>query len=148
MTCERSAELLLEADVAELRGEVPGPLAGHLADCERCRRRARRILDEHERLEHALDTIEHGYVFGRRRRHWLPGARRTAALLLPAAAAVIGAVFIARSLGEPRPAIDAAALYAALHPPRPLFESDDDARAAVITTDERVTLVLLYQGDR
>lgn len=143
MRCDQFTDLLLEAEVAELRGATSGPLGSHLAECDHCQRRARIILDEHERLEHALGALERARPIGRRRRL---GAGSAAALLLPAAAAA-GALIMLRPT-ETAPPIDPAALYAALHPPKPLIETEGSLRAAVVTTDENVTLVLLYQGDR
>lgn len=143
MTCDECADLLLEAEVADLRGDAPGALGSHLARCQNCRRRAGILLHEHERLAQALEALEREAPIRRRRRF---GAGRAAALLLPAAAAA-GLLFVLRPT-EPAPRIDPAVLYAALNPPRPLIETEANLRAAVVTTDEDVTLVLLYQGDR
>lgn len=143
MNCEQCRELLLAAGVDELRRDDAGALGDHLRDCERCRSRAHAILAEYERLAHALGAVERAHVV-RARRRWTM-ARRAAAVLLPAAAAV-GGLFVLRSAEEPDP-IDPAALYAALHPPRPIVEPAAGLRAAVVTTDQNVTLVLLYQGD-
>lgn len=143
MNCEQSLELLLEADVDELSVGAAGPLGEHLRACERCRRRADRIVAEHRRLATALSAVENVRVRPRRRR-WTT-ARRAAALLLPAAA-VAGALFVARSPEEPEP-IDPAALYAMLHPPRPVVEPQPGVRTAVVTTDQNLTLVLLYNGE-
>lgn len=143
MNCEQNLELLLEADIDELNADARGPLGEHLRGCERCRRRADLLVAEHRRLATALSAVENARIRSRRRR-WTP-ARRAAAVLLPAAA-VVGALLLARAAEEPEP-IDPAALYAMLHPPRPVVEPQPGVRTAVVTTDQNLTLVLLYNGE-
>src|SRR5688500_20148641 len=127
MNCEQCRALLLEADVDELRPDDAGALGEHLRGCQRCRSRAQLILAEHERLAHALGAVERAHVV-RAPRRWT-ATRRAAAVLLPAAAAV-GGLLVLQSVQEPD-AIDPAALYAALHPPRPdrksVVEGKEDA---------------------
>lgn len=159
LTCEDCRELLLEADVDAVRRDADGPLADHLRGCTGCQRLAERMLADHQRLADALTALERRYVpaapggarpearHHRRATGPRVTVRRAAAFLLPAAA-VVGALFLA-SRGddaaplEPQPA----ELYAALHPERPLVETPPGIRAAVITTDRSLTLVLLYPGD-
>ena len=158
LTCEGCRELLLEADVDALRRDAAGPLGDHLRECASCGRLAQRILADHERLTAALTAVEGRYVPATRggerpdaprpRRAWdtRVSAWRAAALLLPAAA-VVGALFLARSGDDAAPlGPDPAELYAALHPAGPLVETPPGIRAAVITTDQAMTLVLLYPG--
>src|SRR6478735_4266091 len=72
MTCESMRELLLTADLEELKGEGAGPLAEHLRGCVACRAEAARILSATRELGDA--------VAGRRR-------RRIAAIVTPLAVA-------------------------------------------------------------
>lgn len=52
MNCETARELLLEADLSQLRGH--GELAQHLHTCNRCRGQAQVILDQYVALGTAL----------------------------------------------------------------------------------------------
>jgi len=54
MTCEQAHQAMLGADPAELAGEGASPLAGHLASCAACARRARAILTGARALAAAL----------------------------------------------------------------------------------------------
>jgi hypothetical protein len=53
MNCETARHRLLEADLAELRGD--GELAHHLHTCSACQDRARRILDQTAALRVTLE---------------------------------------------------------------------------------------------
>lgn len=75
MTCERMREALLQAEVAELRGEGASTVAVHVRECAACRRDAARIL--------AATTQLGGVVRRRRGRRWV------IALPLAAAAALV-----------------------------------------------------------
>jgi len=46
VNCENARDLLLEADLTELRSEGCGALVQHLHQCSTCQNRARRILDQ------------------------------------------------------------------------------------------------------
>lgn len=54
MKCESAIRRLLEADPAELRGRGDGPLATHLAECDRCARLAATLTAELGELDQAL----------------------------------------------------------------------------------------------
>ena len=54
--CTLPTDRLLEADLAELRGEGDGELARHLAACPRCAAQAREIV----RATQAMDDLLHG----------------------------------------------------------------------------------------
>lgn len=55
--CENALDGLLEADRRELEGRADTPLARHLERCERCRVRARVILDDTALLGRALERV-------------------------------------------------------------------------------------------
>src|SRR6478609_5076215 len=79
MTCESMRELLLTADLEELKGEGAGLLAEHLRGCAVCRADAARIVRSTARLGEAVSS---------RRR------RRTAAILTPFALAAGVVLFV------------------------------------------------------
>ncbi len=52
--CKSFRDMLLTADISELRGDVDTPLTRHLATCEGCAAAARRVVEETEWLGRAL----------------------------------------------------------------------------------------------
>lgn len=58
MDCRAVRDALLEADLAELRGERESDLSRHLAGCADCRAAATRILQAEGALLHALQAPE------------------------------------------------------------------------------------------
>lgn len=80
MTCGDARELMLEADLVELRAEGDSLLARHLAGCEACRTMAQHILAQTAALHEAIEQRPPV----RRRFAW----RRTIPVGLAAAAAL------------------------------------------------------------
>lgn len=120
MTCESTRELLLTADLGELRGEGAGALAAHLQGCPECRAAAERILHSTSGLGGAL----------RSRRH-----RRTAAGILPfAVAAGLALMFWPRTASvAPAPASTASA---------PVTAAGASVRVAVAPPPPRRTVLV------
>lgn len=80
MTCDEARELLLEADLSELRGEGDSPLALHVTSCTACRAAANHLLAQTAALHAAVQQEP----AERRRSTW----RRAVPVGLAAAAAV------------------------------------------------------------
>lgn len=57
MNCENALDLMLEADLPELRGEGDSDLAQHVRTCVDCRARAETILAGQEALAEAMDRV-------------------------------------------------------------------------------------------
>jgi len=57
VNCENARDLLLEADLTELRSEGCGALVQHLHHCSTCQSRARRILDQTAALAAGLERV-------------------------------------------------------------------------------------------
>jgi len=55
MNCDEARELLLEAELVELRGEGDSPLARHVTACAGCRAMAAHILSQTAALHAALE---------------------------------------------------------------------------------------------
>lgn len=110
MTCERMRDALLQAELAELRGEGESPVAVHVRECAACRRDAARIL---------AATGQLGAVIRRRRgRGWM------IALPLAVAAALVLMLRPAPTPGlsptsGPIPTVASAASAAEVVPLRP-----------------------------
>ena len=141
MTCATMRERILEADLAELRGETETPLAQHLRECHACSRIAEKIVQAEAKLGVALDTMSTGVRTRRttapRRRlgHW--------AVLVPlAAAAGLAAIMLGRgadTVTEPTlPALQVGAL--------PVVEPADDQDVAIFNTDDPNIVVVWFLG--
>jgi anti-sigma factor RsiW len=57
MNCTEARDLLLEADLAELRGEGESEVARHVRECTRCRATAREIIEQEGALAHSLAGV-------------------------------------------------------------------------------------------
>ncbi len=57
MNCTEARDRLLEADLAELNGEVGTDLSRHLRDCAGCRALAERLAAQERSLAAALDAV-------------------------------------------------------------------------------------------
>jgi hypothetical protein len=142
MTCDTMRELILEADLAELRGEADTPLARHLASCVSCQAVAKKIVDTEAALGHALDSIASGvrsrtgHRRSRRIGHW-------AALVPLAAAAALVAIFVRDRLEAPTVP---AAPYAMEMTDAPLLETTDNQDVAIFTTDDPDIVVIWFLG--
>ena len=108
MNCENARDLLLEADLTELRGEGGGALVQHLHHCSTCQSQARRILDQTAALAAGLERVTpptpaHGLT---RLRRPVPGARtRRWAIAVPLAlAAGLAVLLLGRRQADHPPA--------------------------------------------
>jgi predicted anti-sigma-YlaC factor YlaD len=141
MTCNTMREQILEADLAELRGETDTPLAQHLRKCHACRGVAEKIVLAEADLGVALDAMSTGVRTRRttapRRRlgHW--------AVLVPlAAAAGLAAIMLGRGADVPtEPALTALQVGAL-----PVVEPADDQTVAIFTTDDPDIVVVWFLG--
>ncbi len=142
MTCNTMRERILEADLAELRGETDTPLSRHLATCVSCQALAKKIVQAEAELGLALDTMSTGVRTRRttapRRRlgHW--------AVLVPlAAAAGLAAIMLGRGADVPtEPALTALQAGAL-----PVVEPADDQTVAIFTTDDPDIVVVWFLGE-
>ena len=141
MTCDVIRERILEADLAELRGETDTPLAKHLRECHACRSVAEKIVQAEADLGLALDTLSTGVRTRRttapRRRigHW--------AVLVPlAAAAGLVAIMVGRGTQAPTPPTLPDLQLVAL----PVVESTDNQTVAIFTTDDPDIVVVWFLG--
>ena len=104
MNCEIARDLLLEADLAELRDEADGALARHLRACPACRERANRILGHYAALGVALDRATPRAAPGnaiRGHRSTRPSPARRWAVAVPLAlAASLAAFLLSRQRGD------------------------------------------------
>ncbi len=140
MTCDTMRERILEADLAELRGETDTPLAKHLRECHACRSVADKIEQAEAELGVALDTMSKRV---RTRRTTAPRRLGHWAVLVPlAAAAGLAAIMVGRGTEAPTipapPALQVVAL--------PVIESADDQIVAIFTTDDPDIVVVWFLG--
>ena len=141
MTCNTMRERILEADLAELRGETDTPLAQHFRECPACRSVAKKIVLAEADLGAALDTMSAGVRTRRttapRRRlgHW--------AVLVPlGAAAGLAAIMLGRGTDVPTEPARTALQVSAL----PVVEPADDQNVAIFTTDDPDIVVVWFLG--
>jgi anti-sigma factor RsiW len=57
MNCTEARELLLEAELAELRGEGESEVARHIRECARCQAMAQEIVEQERSLAQALAGV-------------------------------------------------------------------------------------------
>jgi predicted anti-sigma-YlaC factor YlaD len=57
MNCTEARDLLLEVELAELRGEGESEVARHVRECARCRAMAREIVKQEGALAHVLAEV-------------------------------------------------------------------------------------------
>ncbi len=142
MTCDTMRERILEADLAELRGEADTPLAQHLASCVNCQAVAKKIVAAEAALGHALDSITPGVRSrtGQRRSrrigHWVA--------LVPLAAAAALVAILVRGRSE-APTVPAAS-FAMEIADAPLVETTNNQDVAVFTTDDPDIVVVWFLG--
>jgi predicted anti-sigma-YlaC factor YlaD len=149
MDCAAARALLLEADPAELRGEVDSPLAAHLRACAGCRSAAEAILAGEAELDAALRAIARPSVGTRivplrpargRGRRMMPAAASFAAL----AAAVVGVMLSRPHTTAPRGATTEQ-IAQLMFPAPPVARAGAGKSVAVLkTSDPGVTVVWVY----
>jgi len=148
MECTAARALLLEADPAELRGEVDSPLAAHLRACAGCRAAADAILAGEAELDAALRMLANPsadpkVVPLRPRRGW---ARRTApAAAIAALAAAVAGVILTRPHAGPTRGATAEQIAQLMFPTPPVARVEGGRSVAVLkTSDPGVTVVWVY----
>lgn len=137
MNCETAREHMLQADLADLRGEGAGELAQHLRACQTCGERARRILEQTTALAATLEraaprtaaaTIRRGGAAWKAPRRW------AVAVPLALAASVAVMVLVRNRTGQApvsavtlSPAVAAAPLDVQVRPGRAVtvFQTDN-----------------------
>ena len=143
MNCIACRESLLSADRAELRGEVPGALGGHLRSCASCRQVALRLEGSTELLAEmhlARPTTRTSERVGGPSR-----GRITTIALVPIAAAIAGVWLSGRGSGT----------SPSVRGPSTLTTSNGVSlqpvagqKATVIpTSNPKVTIIWLSEGD-
>jgi predicted anti-sigma-YlaC factor YlaD len=149
MTCGDARVALLEADLADLRGETDSVLALHLRGCPACREAAvailaveaaagRRIADPSPRRD-AAEAMALGRAAARRRRYG-----RMAWLAPLAAAAGVVALITTRPARLP-PGRDRAAAIQPPHPSRVAVEAPAGQNVAVFeTADADIVVIWLF----
>ena len=135
MNCEQARELMLEADLADLRGE--SPLARHVATCMQCRRMVDAIFVGYDELNAGLATLTpHARNVTR---HSARRIGRWAAFPLAAAAV------LALLLGRPHETAPHAPTMLAelMFPDEPVVETRAGQQAIVVEKND-LTVVWLY----
>jgi hypothetical protein len=145
MNCADARDLLLEADLSELRGETETDLSRHIRSCARCRVAAEEIATEEGMLARALsdagprigveEALQRAAAEAHSRGKVLPFPRRRVWGLVPiAAAAAAAAVLFTRNGGQlPGEPIDLAAARDAA--PVPTVEASPGQSVAVFDTE-------------
>lgn len=85
-SCDEMRLRMLEADIAELRGEGDSPVALHLRDCRTCAAAGLRILDAQQELADVLETLVAAAVSppaATRASAGLPGSASPSGLTVP-----------------------------------------------------------------
>lgn len=98
MNCEMARDLLLQVDLAALRGQGHDELARHLRQCARCQERTRRILDQTAALQAALERAVPRTTPGAA---WRSGAAQRTARMPWAVALALAASLAVLLLGRP-----------------------------------------------
>ncbi len=140
MNCSEAHTQLLEADLADLRGETTSELSRHLHSCGRCRAAAERILQEEANLADMLVAVQPRVSaeaaskraqsearLRRRRRIWYG--------LAPALAAAGFAGILLVTNGVPTPGALAGSVSVAQQELPPIVETASGQQVAVFETD-------------
>jgi hypothetical protein len=130
MQCSTAQNLMLEADIGELRGEGTSELAHHIAGCSGCRNHAQRIIRGYGDLEQGLGT------FAQKRRRNL----RHAWIPVPlAAAAVLAFLMMNREAPLPDMGYVTARMFA-----QPAVVTPPADKQAIVIEKNDLTVVWLY----
>ena len=145
MNCTEARDRLLEADLAELDGEVETDLSRHLQGCAGCRTVAERLAAQERTLAAALDAVQprvgveealaRAEAESASRGRVLTFPLRKAWGLVPlAAAAAVAGVLVTHNGGQlPGEPIDVAALVQ--EAPVPTVEASTGQNVAVFNTE-------------
>jgi anti-sigma factor RsiW len=152
MNCTEARELLLEAELAELRGEGESEVARHIRDCARCQSMAREIVEQEGALAQALagvrpqvsaDTVAAAAATAKvlpLRPRW---KRRWAAVITAALAATIAGILLT-SNGTP-PADVPSTTEVAAAATVPVVDATSSETFVVFNTDNPdIVVVWLY----
>lgn len=140
MSCEQARDLMLEADLDELRGTGDSPLARHVRNCGECAGFANRILESYGKMDNGLVSIHAAQldivpIRKRRSLGWMSAP--------VAAAAVIALLVIARQ-NDPLPNVNGVARL--MFSDAPIVAPRAGQQAMVIQKKE-MTIVWLYQQE-
>ena len=140
--CTAIRELMLEAELEELRGIGESDVAEHIRGCAACASRAQAILRSYGQLDAALTTMstqsEAATVIPlqrRRRLRWIP---------LPLAAAAVVALLMMPGQEETLPNMDAVARMMIKETP---VVSPAPGQQALVMEKNEMTIVWLYKQE-
>jgi anti-sigma factor RsiW len=152
MNCTEARDLLLEAELAELRGEGASEVARHVRECARCRAMAQEIVEQEGALAQALagvrprvaaDTAAAEAVAAKvlpLRPRW---KRRWAAVIPAALAATLAGILLTNN-GTP-PAVVPSTTEAAAVAAAPVVDATSSEIYVVFNTDNPdIVVVWLY----
>ena len=144
MNCAEARERLLEADLAELRGEVNSDLKWHVETCDECRALAERIVQQEAALAAVVGAmpsrVDPAVVFARRWR------RSMWAKMIPlAAAAGLAAIVVMRS-GQDFPEQQSSLIRSPVQVALPVVESASGDVAVFNTANPDIVVVWLLGG--
>ena len=129
--CTAARDLMLEADIGELKGSGQTALAQHIAGCSDCQNHAQRILRGYADLERGLQSVGNRTRAKKSRFTWIP---------IPLAAAAVLALLLARR-DEPLP--DMTFVTARMTQEQPIV-TPPDGRQAIVMEKNDLTVVWLY----
>jgi len=139
MNCTEAHAPLLEADLADLRGETTSDLSEHLRSCGRCRAAAQRILEEEASLSDMLAAVRPrvSAEVASKRAQWEARLRRRRRIWYGVAPAVAAAGFAGILLvasGAPTPRTPNAAISRAQEELPPILETASGQQVTVFET--------------
>jgi hypothetical protein len=148
MDCAAARALMVEADLAEVRGEGDSPLAAHVRACAECQGHAAMILEGEAELDAVLAELarpsEKARVVPLRPRRGWAGRIAPAASSFAALAAAVAGVMLARPHAAPRGAT-AEQIARLMFPTPPVARAEAGRSVAVLkTSDPGVTVVWVY----
>jgi hypothetical protein len=140
--CAAIRELMLEAELDELRGIGGGDVANHIRECASCAAYAQSILRSYGQLDAGLTGMSTQTapatvipMQSRRRLRWIP---------VPLAAAAVIALLMVRRQDETMPNVDAVARMMIRETP---VVSPAPGQQALVMEKNEMTIVWLYKQE-
>jgi predicted anti-sigma-YlaC factor YlaD len=144
MNCTEARELLLEAELAELRGEGESEVARHIRECARCQAMAREIVEQESSLGQVLAGVRPEVSANIAAAEAAPRLKRRWAAIIPAALAAALAGILLTSNGTP-PAVVPSTTEVAAAPAVPVVDATSSETFVVFNTDNPdIVVVWLY----
>jgi predicted anti-sigma-YlaC factor YlaD len=144
MNCTEARELLLEAELAELRGEGESEVARHIRECARCQAMAREIVEQESSLGQVLAGVRPEVSADIAAAEAAPRLKRRWAAIIPAALAAALAGILLTSNGTP-PAVVPSTTEVAAAPAVPVVDATSSETFVVFNTDNPdIVVVWLY----